>query len=400
MNEISTKNDSTGKYLIVPAPEQDTDFEMEMIDNLKDRNILKPIYVYENERKCCSYNVTGYINFESYMFRESFDLEDIRAIMVQINNAVRRMLDFLLGEENLLIRKDCIFVDVNTRALKFCAYPGNGRNFSNGLKEILQDMLLSVDTNDTDAVNLTVRLYRTACESDSGMYDVINTMLMNKSAEKTPVVSEIRTSPSSLGPSNDIKAANAEATQKPVNGRKTGFLSKAFGGFNKGKERTKSNSDADADTDFKALQEPATGMKTTPELKEDAGIRSALDLETKDLSKITHGDLEEGSASADLDILDLDDLDLDDYEDDTTEAYTKEKSKPSKGKWGRLIVAQCILAAVMVILYLVRGSDIVSRLIPLYAILAVCLTVYIFAQDMSAKKKQKGIRTGTSEQIS
>lgn len=358
MDEISIKNESSGKFLIVSSLMDETEFEMEMIENISAKNILKPVYIYEDEKKCCSYNITGCMSFGDYISEKSFSVDDIRAILIQINNAVKCMLAYLLGEDNLLLRGDCIFVDKVSKSLKFCAYPGSSRSFSWRLGQIMESLLLSVDTEDFEAVNLCVRLYRVAADPESHMYDVINTVLDTKAIDKKDFPNQAQ---NHTGSSSEINTLNMA---------KNNISAKAS-------TQPKSTANSKASSIFRSVATRGAS-KTKPSLTVEAAQTPE---QVSDIIK-------EDQPEQGINLMDLDDLDMDAYEDDEEDGGSGHAGfgKP-RNILISLIIGEGILMAAMVLLFVLRGMGTVVRMLPLYLILAVCMAIYIVVQNISRKKK-------------
>lgn len=368
MNEINLKKDSSGQYLIVRAPGEEKGFEMGMIENLKAKNILKPMYVYENGIKCCSYNVSGCFSLGEYLAGKVFGLDDLKAIIVQMDAAVRCMLNYLLGEDNLLMRDDCIFVDKNTKALKFCVFPGDGRRFSSGLGKILGKMLLSVDINDTDAVNLCLKMYKAACEPDSRLHDVLNAMHLENKTINTRPVFDGRSAKDSSAKSRGTFQPNApEKARDTLQAKNTA----------QAKNATKlKNSSDETKLKGKSINPFKSLMQAQAKINQDKSKEEA------------EGEAQGEAQNEDINMVDLDDLDIDDYDDfDEIGEPSGDRSLKGTNVIKHLLVGEIILFAFFVVLFVIKGLNTALRTLPLYVFLAVCLGVYIVASDFSKRKK-------------
>ena len=184
MTNVSIKNESDGRYLTASLSEDFPEFEMQMINSLSGKSILKPMQVFSEGNTCCSYNITDCWSFEDYFHGKKLLADDIRSMVIQLNDASRMLIDHLLSEKNLLLGKGCIFIDKKDETLRFCVHPDTDNNFTGSLQLFFGNLLTFADIEDTEALRLCTRLYREACRESCRMYDLMNAVILDRKKDK------------------------------------------------------------------------------------------------------------------------------------------------------------------------------------------------------------------------
>lgn len=298
------------------------------------------------------------------MTEKTFGIEDILAVMVQINNALRSMREYLLSEDNLIIGEDSIFVDRLNNSLKFCAYPQDAKKYSRGFKALLEKLLLRVDTDDAEGVKFSVRLFKSASNPSFRIYDVIEASIRRTERENGGTLANAISKPIVTSPSIPM------TTVKPVVSSKAATLSKL-----------------------------SMLSKSAPLLKA-AFSKSPLLNKKVESENAPPETSEEETHEPDINIMDLDDMDIDEFEDlEEEEEHSKSRSKKRNSAYSHIIIPQAFLLAAMLALYMIRGLQACIRIFPLYLIFAVALLVCMKLLGRS-KKKNSTILSDTAEQDS
>lgn len=172
-------SDSMGRFIEVNVPAAcNSDMELWMIGSISDKCIIRPYVSVTDSSLNLRYDVTDCECFKDSLKTKSLSASMIKKLIIGLNAASKVMSGHLMGEENLLLEPDSIFVDKYDGELRFCAFPFSEINLSEKLEMLMRELLILVDPNDEEAVMLSASLLRTSCFSDCHIYDLM-TVLAN-----------------------------------------------------------------------------------------------------------------------------------------------------------------------------------------------------------------------------
>lgn len=336
------ENGSGGRYLYIQQEAEDNGFEFKMAASLVSDCIIAPAQVYAHGDLCHEYCITGLKELEEYLSGISLHSGDIIRLLAQTEQSVNTVKNYLLSEADLLINTDYIYVDAEKGLLKLCIVPGYNGDFEQGLKAFISRLLVHIDAADDAALRLGFRLFKIISQAEFKLHDII-------SALRAP---EARAAEISIGPDS------AEAYELDIDklGQKLQYDGAPF-------------YDAQSTQPYTPLRHTAEPADTVAGINEaTAGNEYRDNVYTGRRQDYN----ESGSA-----------YDTQDNEPDT-------EAKPRnilKDTLGGLIVSQGILIAVAAAVFLLKGRAAVMRLIPIYLIIAACVTVY-YVISFILKKRQ------------
>lgn len=324
------ENGSGGKYLYIQQETDEYGFEAKMAASLISDSIMTPAQVFAYGSMCHEYCITGFTELEEYLSGIRLHSRDVIRLLAQLEQSVSTVKNYLLSEADLLINNDFIYVDEEKGLLKLCIVPGYNGDFEQGLKDFISRLLIHIDAADDAVLRLGFRLFKTISQAEFKLHDVI-------SALRSP------------------EARLMDARQ----------------GFD-------STDDAELDIDKLGSKLQYNGLSGY----DNADMYAYSTLHQEDLREDTVAGVhaEAGENEYRENVYTGMRPDHDEQKDAyNTQGDTQSAGEPRsvlKDTICGLAVSQGILIAVAVAVFLLKGRATVMRLIPIYLIIAVCVTVY------------------------
>ena len=185
-HKIWMKTESSGKYLAAELTADTDELELNMLCSIPDDRLIRPVIAVSKGARILSYNITGCETLKEYIHTRTFNKEMIISMLLQINNAVKLLDNFLLSELNLMLCTDYIFVDKLDERLHFCAYPSatDIPEYEEALKIFLLQILMCAEESDNEAILLCLRLVKAASKPNCRFCDIMTEIMVKKEIPK------------------------------------------------------------------------------------------------------------------------------------------------------------------------------------------------------------------------
>ena len=118
------------------------------------------------------YEITSRQSLSSYYEEKKFKVEDVRLIFGGFVQVMEELAEYLLNPEQLLLRPEYIYLDIEKRQVFFCCFPGSGTAVQDQLRELMEYMLPKLDHEDQAAVFLGYGIYRKMLEPGFQMENI------------------------------------------------------------------------------------------------------------------------------------------------------------------------------------------------------------------------------------
>lgn len=345
------ENESGGKYLYIETTAERDGFESKMAESVISENIITPNLVYAYGGMCLEYNITGLIELNEYLSGLKLNSRDIIRLIVQIEQCVNTIKNYLLSEADLLLDTEYVYADTVSGALKLCIVPGYNGDFESELKMFISKLLVHIDEENEAALRLGFKLFRAVSQDDCKLHDV-TAVLKYSGAETTA--------------HHAYASDNYASDSCNIASHNTG--SRNTGSHNTGSRNADSCSTASAHTWSRAN---TISAKLSEADAEHSGLFEPNTAYTEPDFNIPHESVYGGMGAKN----EQNELptEYDDYLDE--EEAPRQRGLLKETLTG-LLVSQVILVGVAVAVFLLKGRTSVMRLIPVYLVIAVCLTVY------------------------
>lgn len=118
------------------------------------------------------YEITSRQSLSSYYEEKKFKAEDVRLIFGGFVQVMEELAEYLLNPEQLLLRPEYIYLDIEKKQVFFCCFPGSGTAVQDQLRELMEYMLPKLDHEDQAAVFLGYGIYRKMLEPGFQMENI------------------------------------------------------------------------------------------------------------------------------------------------------------------------------------------------------------------------------------
>lgn len=375
-----TDNSASGRYLYVESEFAEGSFEERMISSIASGSLLVPAAAFRKGRNCLEYNITGLTGLMSILKQRAVSASDMTNILTQTFAAVENAGNYLLSEDNLLMDIDCIYFDSVRNSLCFCAVPEQQGGFARGLRQLLSELLGHIDINDSRALRIGFKLMRSMSAEEFRLHDALKSLedehvfgeqeMYRENTGTSKTVMKMQ----DLHMSEDIAVSPDSASDRRDIVLQTAPLPETNTAWNENIRAGISHADS------KAQENPDSFYKRGAAAYGDS------------INKNNHERDHIGSQSERMRYFG-EDNDVDAHvpmtgqrdDNEHGEQYTdeaepemagQEKGHGIRSAFTGFIISQAVLAAAAAAIYLVKGSAAMQRLIPVYIVIAVCLTLY------------------------
>ena len=157
--EIRYYRDSSHNYLVLENAGISTeDYQYRMLENNKIDGIIPFSLRSVDELTSVYYEIDSRQSLENKYGSKKMSYDQLQGFIREVADTADRLGEFFLDEDNLIMRKDCIFEDLSTGAYSFLYYPGEEKLADSDFSALLLEI---ADMEDERASKLVYRL----CES-------------------------------------------------------------------------------------------------------------------------------------------------------------------------------------------------------------------------------------------
>ena len=182
--EVRYRREMSHNFMIIEASAQELGYECRMLAGNNIEGLLKFRVRYGEEKREFYYDITSLQPIRRVLEKRRATGEEIRRILLAVIAAVRRIQEFLLPEEQLLLDPDYVYVEPDSLEVKLCLLPGSSSDWPKELSAFLQFLLEKADPQDKDAVTLAYNLYRESVKENCGAEDLLKFLAV--SGENVP----------------------------------------------------------------------------------------------------------------------------------------------------------------------------------------------------------------------
>lgn len=181
--EVRYRREMNHNYMIIDAPVQEPGYECRMLAGNHIEGLLKFRVRYGEEKREFYYEITSRQPLLRVLEKRKATGEEIRRILLAVVTVMRRIEEYLLPAEQLLLAPEFLYVEPDSFDVKLCLLPGHTSDWPGELSALLQYLLEQADPQDKEALVLAYHLYQ---ESLKENYGTANLMKYLASPE-TPV---------------------------------------------------------------------------------------------------------------------------------------------------------------------------------------------------------------------
>ncbi len=331
------ENCSGGKYLYIEAETAENGFESRMAASVTGECLIAPQQVFAYGGMCLEYCISGLVSLEEYLSGVRLKSMDMVQLLAQIEQSVNTVKNYLLSEAELLINPDYVYIDAEQASIRLCVVPGYNGSFESELKLLVNRLLIHMDNDDADTLRLGFRLLKAVSAGDCRLHDIIDAVRIQGAAQTT--------------------SCRAKHGVKLIMPNEQTY------------EASAPDLDPADESDFgkTEYEDSQYGSQYDRQYAKTAEYEQVPSAETGSGDEVAS--FRRGAAGK-------------------NETDMKKPRSELRDTLTGLFISQGILIAAAAVIYLIKGRALMLRLLPIYLVIAICMTVY-YAVSLIMKKRQK-----------
>lgn len=191
--EVGYVRELRQNYLFIRAAEaQEEGYAARMMAGNTIEGLLKFRVRKSDNRSSFCYEITSKQPLGRLLETRTINAVQIRSLLLGIAQTLKRMEDYLLIEEQILLAPDYIYVDSEEYRPFLCLVPGKQGNFPEEFSFLLQYLLGKADHEDKEAVVLIYGLYRESLKENYGLDNLLGCLMKGDLKENCPKLDSSR----------------------------------------------------------------------------------------------------------------------------------------------------------------------------------------------------------------
>lgn len=171
--KVQYRNNLKSNYIVVKNPNvKVNDYRLNMLLKNDIKGFLKFCVSCVDGEIEFSYLISSKQSLMDMLGRQRLGYEEIINIIKGIVSIADKAHRYLLKIDDVLLEPELIYLDYNCRELWFCYYPDSGNNFNEGVKNLIQKLILITEHGDSNAVRLIYGIYEICEKADFLISDI------------------------------------------------------------------------------------------------------------------------------------------------------------------------------------------------------------------------------------
>lgn len=169
---IYEKDTHEAKYLFVENGEQFTALEGHLIENIDNHYILRlnaPI----TQDGIFRFDVTSCDSFSAYLINRKLSRAELISFLAQLKSVITTMEDHMLGDANILLEPEHMYIDKNNRKIRFVPVCKSREDFSERLRKLTGELFLHADLEDMDSLRFAAMMMQTSLKENVRLHDLM-----------------------------------------------------------------------------------------------------------------------------------------------------------------------------------------------------------------------------------
>ncbi len=162
--------------ILIITPEKDFDTEKESISMFQYNEIpyfLKMGTQRKNIELQFCYDITSQRSLNQLLEFKSLDYAILQMILDSFDQACMQMEDFMLTENDIMMKPEYIFVDHNMEHVSYCYLPGFQSDICEQFKDFMEYLLQHLNHKDEQAMQLAYGVYQKVTEEKTALHKVL-----------------------------------------------------------------------------------------------------------------------------------------------------------------------------------------------------------------------------------
>lgn len=171
--EIRYSREMSHNYMIIEASEENADYTEQMLSVNSIEGLLKFRVRQTEEAREYYYEITSRQPLRRVLEKRTLSGQELRSILLGILAVLKRVEDYLLKEEQLLLDPEYVYLEPDRFTVELCLVPGHREETPQALSKLLGYLLERADHQDREAVVLAYNLYQISLKENYGIADLL-----------------------------------------------------------------------------------------------------------------------------------------------------------------------------------------------------------------------------------
>ncbi len=171
--EIRYSREMNHNYMIIEAPEEETDYAVQMLSANAIEGLLKFRVRQTEEAREYYYEITSRQPLKRVLEKRTLSGQELRSILLSVLAVLKRVEEYLLKEEQLLLDPEYLYLEPDRFTVELCLVPGHREETPRALSKLLGYLLERADHQDREAVVLAYNLYQISLRENYGTADLL-----------------------------------------------------------------------------------------------------------------------------------------------------------------------------------------------------------------------------------
>ena len=173
--KILEKDTHEAKLLVIGGEEDAEEFARKMICHVRDPLFLPP--AGPSAKTLCEggfgCDISGLVTLQSALMNRTLTAAEITAMIIRTANAILVLEAHLLGDENILLSPERIYVRPGSLEPVFCPAFSAEESFEQRFRPFMRELFLHADTGDPQTLRLASELLKVTLRKQYRMHDLL-----------------------------------------------------------------------------------------------------------------------------------------------------------------------------------------------------------------------------------
>jgi len=170
--KIYEKDTHEAKYLYVENEEQFNALESHLIENIDNHYILR-LNAPVTEDGIFRFDVTACDPFSAYLINRKLSRAELVSILAQLKSVITTLEDHMLGDANILLDPEHMYIDKNNRKIRFVPVCGGREEFTSRLRRLTEALFLHADLEDTESLRFAALMLKTSLKENVRLHELM-----------------------------------------------------------------------------------------------------------------------------------------------------------------------------------------------------------------------------------
>ena len=188
--QVDYKRDMQNSYLVIETEEiPERTYRLPMLMNNRIEGLLEIELRTVDEKNVYYYDISSRQSFACIYEKKTLNSPELKKLIRDIISIITRGKEYLLDENDFIIRPEYIYLSIPACEVSLCYLPGYQRDMRGQLSGLFEELMNKVNYKDEEAVLLIYSLYM-AGKEEHCTFDSLLALLRERAGRTVPVKEE------------------------------------------------------------------------------------------------------------------------------------------------------------------------------------------------------------------